>query len=149
MLDCEKRFGIGKSQLYVGMGIARNLLPSVTEKDLINIGITKAGRLSKYVEQSGQTTIPEEVLQVARDPKKTSGDLDELVNSKLHNVPNERGKWINLGGFFVTEDERKEIEESIEIAKGIDPTIPNTIPEWMQIKEVILRWQREFRSSWG
>ena len=150
LADCEKKYGIGHSQLYVGMKVARNLLPSVPEKDLVEMGITKAGKLSKYVEQSGQTTIPEEVLSVARDPKKTSEDLDQVVNTKLHNVlPVERGKWYALEGFYVDDDEKQEILDAIDLAKSIDPVIPNSIPEWRQRKEIMLRWVREFLGTYS
>lgn len=149
LADCETKFNIGHSQLYIGMKITRNLLPSMAEQDLVDIGISKAGVLSKYVEQSGQTTIPDDILLAAKDSKVTKDQLDAAVNTKLHNVTQEQGKWMNLGGFFVDEDERKEIEDALAIAASLDPVIPNTIPAWQQQKERILRLSREFISSWS
>lgn len=84
--DCEARYGLKHSQLYVGMKVTRNLLPSVPEQDLVDMGISKAGVLSKYVEQSGQKSIPKEILDAARNRKTTREELDAQVNSKLHNV---------------------------------------------------------------
>ena len=150
ILDCEKKYGIKHSQLYVGMKVARNLLPSMEEKELVEIGITKAGMLSKYVEQSGNRTIPDNVLGVARDPKKTSTQLDQAVNDSLHNVVStEKNSWYNLGGFYVTEEERKELEDAVQLAKSIDPVIPNSIPLWQQQKEAYLRLAQEFIGSWS
>lgn len=147
--DCEKRFGLKHTQLYVGMKVTRNLLPSVSETDLVNMGISKAGVLSKYVEQSGQKTIPEEIMRTARDPDKTKDELDAEVNSKLHNVVPAKGEWFSLGGFFCTSDERKEIEDAWELSASIDPVISNALPAWMQLKEKQLRLSREFFSSYA
>lgn len=147
--DCETRFGLKHSQLYVGMKVTRNLLPSVPENELVDMGISKAGVLSKYVEQSGQRSIPEEIMVTARDPKKTREELDAQVNSRLHNVSPQKGKWFSLGGFFCSEDEKKEIEDAWELAAAIDPVISNAIPDWMQLKEKQLRLAREFFSSYA
>lgn len=147
--DCEKKYGIKHSQLYVGMKVARNLLPTIPEQDLVDMGITRAGLLSKYVENSGTSTIPDEVLAVAKDLTKTANDLDDAVNRKLHNIPSgEKDKWFNLGGFYASEDERQEILDAIAVAKSLDPVVPNTITDWRQLKEAILRLAREFRSSY-
>lgn len=149
LADCEKKYGIKHSQLYVGMKVARNLLPSVTEGDLVQIGISKAGILSKYVEQSGNSVIPEDVMIAARDPRVRTEDLDNVVNGKLHNVLQTKGTWYAPGGFFVDEDERKELQDAEDLAISIDPVIPNTIPIWQQKKEVALRLAREFIGSWS
>lgn len=146
--DCEKKFGIKHSQLYVGMKVARNLLPSIPEKDLVEIGISKAGVLSKYVEQSGQTQIPQDIIDAAKT-KKTE-ELDGMVNARLHNViPEEKGNWFSIGGFFATEDERQEILDALEIAGNIDPLVPKTIPQWQRTKECCLRMAREFIGTYG
>lgn len=147
--DCERRFGLKHSQLYVGMKVTRNLLPSVPENDLVEMGISKAGVLSKYVEQSGQQNIPEEILETARNPKKTKDELDAEVNSRLHNVVPEKGTWRSIPGFFAHDDEWKEIEEAMQLASSIDPVISNSIPMWMQVKEQLLRLSREFFAAWG
>ena len=150
LADCEKKYGIKHSQLYVGMKVARNLLPSVSEQDLVGIGISKAGVLSKYVEQSGNSVIPEDVMRAAKDPKVRTEDLDSVVNGKLHNVTHEsKGTWYAPGGFFVDEDERKELQDADDLARSIDPLIPNNIPEWQQKKEIALRLAREFIGTWG
>ena len=147
--DCETRFGLKHSQLYVGMKVTRNLLPSVPESELVDMGISKAGVLSKYVEQSGQRSIPEEIMVTARDPKKTREELDAQVNSRLHNVSPQKGKWRSIQGFFADDDEWKEITDALEMASSIDPVISNNIPEWQQAKEQVLRLAREFFSSYA
>ena len=88
------------------------------------------------------------IMDCARDPKKTSEQLDAEVNRTLHNVTQDRGKWFDLGGFFASEDEILEIQDALEIAKGIDPVIENSLPAWQQRKEQLLRLAREFRSTY-
>lgn len=147
--DCEKKFNVGHSQLYVGMKITRNLLPAILEEDLVSMGITKAGVLSKYIEQSGQSHIPEDLLNMAKDPTKKTDELNAEVNSRLHNVPQDKGEWFSLGGFFVDPDEKKEIQDALQLAKGLDPLVPNNIPQWQQLKECYLRLAREFLGTYS
>lgn len=144
----EKKFQVGKSQLYVYMTTTRNLLPSMAEEDIVDIGISKAKVLSKYVEQSGQT-VPDDLLAAAKDQTQTVEQLDATVNAKLHNVPQDKGKWLSLGGFFADEDERKEILDAVELAKSIDPVIQSSLPQWQQIKEAYLRMAREFIGTYA
>jgi len=147
--DCEKRVGIGHSQLYVYMTVARNLLPSINESTLIDIGVTKAGVLSKYVEQSGKSVIPTDILDAAKNTDVKTDELDAMVNSSLHNVMPEKGKWFSLGGFFCDDDEKQELTQAIELAKSIDPVVPNNIPGWQQLKESYLRLAREFLGTYS
>ena len=147
--DCEARYGLKHSQLYVGMKVTRNLLPSVPEQDLVDMGISKAGVLSKYVEQSGQKSIPKEILDAAKNRKVGRDELDAQVNSRLHNVVPEKGRWLALGGFFCDDSERQEIEDALDLAASVDPVIPVDLPEWMQSKERYLRLAREFIAAWG
>lgn len=147
--DCSKKIGIGHSQLYVYMNVSRNLLPSVSEEALVEIGVTKAGVLSKYVDQSGQSVIPDEIMEVAKDPTKKTDELDALVNSRLHNVIPEKGTWVSLGGFFADESEKAEWQDAIDLAKAVDPAISATLPPWMQLKESVLRLAREFLSTYS
>ncbi len=150
LADCEKKYGIKHSQLYVGMKVARNLLPSVTEKDLVGMGISKAGVLSKYVEQSGNSVIPNDILDIANDPKVRTEDLDAAVNGKLHNVlSTEKSKWYNPEGFYVTEEELKELQDAENLARSIDPVVSNSIPGWQQRKEIALRLAQEFIAAWS
>lgn len=147
--DCEARYGLKHSQLYVGMKVTRNLLPSVPEQDLVDMGISKAGVLSKYVEQSGQKSIPKEILDAAKNRKVGRDELDAQVNSKLHNVVPENGRWRNLGGFFADDGEWKEVEDALDLAGNIDPVVSNAIPNWQQLKEKVLRLAREFLGTYS
>jgi hypothetical protein len=145
LANCEDKFGVGHSQLYVGMKIVRNL-PDIPDEELVAMGITKAGVLSKYVEQSGQM-VPDDILDTAKTKK--ADELQAMVNSRLHNVLPENGTWLNFGGFFCSEDEKKEIQQALMVAGNVDPVVPNNIPNWQQLKEKTLRLCREFLGTYS
>lgn len=147
----EEEYNVGHSQLYLGISIARNLVPILGEEVLCDIGITKAGVLSKYVEQSGSSYIPPDLLEIATNPKKETSELKGECALKLHQVlPEEVGRWWDMGGgFFVLDDEKKEILEALEIAKNIDPVVAKDQPEWAQNKEAWLRLAREFKGTYA
>jgi hypothetical protein len=146
----EKKYDIGHSQLYLGISIAQNLSPLLSEDTLCEIGITKAGVLSKYAEQSGVSTIPEDLMALATDPKKKVDELRGECALKLHNIlPEEKGRWRDVGGFFASDEEWREWTQAIEIAKSVDPAIPHDQPEWLQLKQAALRLAQEFVGTWG
>ncbi len=146
----EKKYDIGHSQLYLGISIAQNLSGLLTEDTLCKIGITKAGVLSKYAEQSGVQTIPEDLLALATDPKKKVEELKGECALRLHNIlPEEKGKWRDVGGFFASTEEWKEWTQAIETAKSVDPAIPHDQPEWLQLKQACIRLAQEFAGTYG
>ena len=146
----EKKYDIGHSQLYLGISIAQNLSPLLSEETLCEIGITKAGVLSKYAEQSGVQTIPEDLMALATDPKKKVEELKGECALKLHNIlPEEKGRWFDFGGAFLLEDEKATWLRAIELAKSVDPAIPHDQPEWLQLKEAVMRLAQEFIGEWG
>ena len=145
-----KKYDIGHSQLYFGISIAQNLTPLLSEESLCNIGITKASVLSKYAEQSGVLSLPEDLLAMAKDPKTKTEELRGATALRLHQVlPEEVGHWFSFGGAFLLDDEKKTWLKALEIAKAVDPAIPHTYPEWLQLKEAILRLAQEFIAEWG
>jgi hypothetical protein len=146
----EKKYDIGHSQLYLGISIAQNLSPLLSEDMLCEIGITKASVLSKYAEQSGVSTIPEDLMALATDPKKKVDELRGECALKLHNIlPEEKGQWHDLGGAFFSSEEWKEWTQAIEIAKSVDPAIPHDQPEWLQLKQAVIRISQEFSGTYG
>ena len=146
----EKKYDIGHSQLYLGISIAQNLSPLISEEVLCEIGITKAGVLSKYAEQSGVSTMPEDLMALATDPKKKVEELKGECALKLHNIlPEEKGRWRDVGGFFASDEEWREWTQAIEIAKSVDPAIPHDQPEWLQLKQACTRLAQEFSGTYG
>jgi hypothetical protein len=146
----EKKYDIGHSQLYLGISIAQNLTPLLSEEVLCDIGITKASVLSKYAEQSGVREIPEDLMALATDPKKKVDELRGECALKLHNIlPEEKGRWHDLGGFYALDDEWREWTQAIEVSKSVDPAIPHDQPEWLQLKQAAIRLAQEFLSTYS
>jgi hypothetical protein len=145
----QEKFDSSRSSLYAYMSIAKTLQPIVGEKKLLDMGVTKAGDLKKAVVASGKAPSPE-ILAQAVNPKISTKqfrqDLFEEMHVKDHN---EKGTWFDMGGFYLTPDEKIELLETLDLAKNIDPPIPNSLPEHVQRKAAIMRLVHEFKSTWG
>lgn len=142
-------FGKGRTQLYSYVSTARVLLPSVDENDLMEMGVSKAQELKKAVELTGKSPSPE-IIQKGIDPKVTKSDFRQAVLNDFHIVDhNEKGTWVDLGGCYMTPDEKEEFFRSVDLAKKTDPTVPHTLPAHVQFKEVLLRFAREYWSSYS
>jgi hypothetical protein len=136
-----------RSQLYAYIGTAEKLLPYIAEDMLVAIGISKAGELRRFVAQSGRR-LPQPLLTMAVDDKTTVKELRAAVFQELHQEPDPKSRYFDFGGSYYTTDEKAEIDLAIQIAKGTDPVIPHDIPHHLQMKEVVLRWAREFINTW-
>lgn len=137
-----------RSQVYLCVGVIETLGSQVSEANLETMGISKANELKKYVKESGKI-VSDDLLQAALDPEVDIDKLKAAVADALHKSPDEKGSWLDLGGFYVTDDERKLILETLELAKNIDPVVPHDIPEHAQKKEAVLRLVMEFQSTYG
>lgn len=137
-----------RSQVYLCVTVVETLGSQISEEKLEEMGISRANELKKYAKESGKL-VPEELLKTALDPEKDVDNLRAEIADALHKSPDEKGKWYDFGGFYVTDDERKLIEDTIELAKSIDPVIPHDIPEHSQKKEVFLRLSMEFQSAYA
>ena len=89
-------------------------------------------------------------MALATDPKKKVDELRGECALKLHNIlPEEKGKWHDIGGSYFLEDEWREWTQAIEIAKSVDPAIPHDQPEWLQLKQALIRIAQEFSGTYG
>ena len=104
------KIGRERSQVYAILQVAEALLPLLTEGELETVGISKAHELRRFVEQGGSLQT-EGIVDYAADPKVTAKQLRVKVNELLHVHEDSQGNWIDLGGFYATLDERKEIEQ--------------------------------------
>lgn len=136
-----------RSQLYAYIGTAEKLLPYIAEDMLVAIGISKAGELRRFVAQSGRR-LPQPLLTMAVDDKTTVKELRAAVFQELHQEPDPKGTWLDLGGFYALSDEKKEIEDAFRLAT-LDPLIPHDTPEHLRKKEILLRLSREFIGAYS
>lgn len=148
VVTLEPKIRRKRSQIYLCVGVIETLGSQVSEEDLETMGISKANELKKYVKESGKI-IPSELLQLALSSEIDLDNLKASVADALHKTPDEKGSWLDLGGFYVSDDERRLILDTIELAKNIDPVVPHDIPEHAQKKEAVLRLVMEFQSTYG
>jgi hypothetical protein len=145
----QEKYDSGKSQLYAYMNIAKTLQPIVGEKLLLDMGVSKAGELSKAVSTTGKAP-SDEILKDAVNPKISTKQFRQKLFDEQHITDhNEKGVWFDFGGFYLNPDEKQEILKAITLAKHIDPAVSVSLPEHVQRKEAILRLAREFIGTWG
>jgi hypothetical protein len=136
----------GRTQLYLYVATVEKLLPSISETDLTEIGITKALELKRVVSQTGEQP-PQELIDLALDPKTTQAVLKGEVYKHLNLTPEDKGIYFDFG-FYVTEEEKTEIERGLDVAARVDPPVGNDWQENARKKEIMLRLVREFLATW-
>jgi len=156
LLAVGKKIGRERSQMYAFLSVATDLLPHLTEEQLEEIGISKAHQLRRLVKQGGRVDaeIPDQnnqtedtfgtvrIMDYAADPKVTAALLRVKVNELLHCHEDQPGLWYDLGGFYATADERKEIEEWWAVCKTLI-SVSDEEPEHVWKKAAILASARE------
>lgn len=159
------RIGRERSQVYAILSVAETLLPAMTEEQLETVGITKAHELKRLVKEGGsleavlienRVSDPEtgesgtivRIMDYAADPKVTAKQLRVKVNELLHVTEDVQGLWLDLGGFYATQDERKEIEQFWELGKKLlAPKDDQQDHVWKKI--VFMDSVREAVSTWA
>lgn len=137
-----------RSQIYLCVGVVEALETQIPVSKLEKMGISKAYELKKYATESGKI-VPDSLIEAALDPETDLTELKANVADALHRQPDEKGNWWDFGGFYVTADEKEQIEEVIELVKSVDPAIPHNIPEHIGRKEVFMRLIMEFQSTYA
>lgn len=139
----------GRTQLYGYQSVVEKLLPIAGEETLEKMGITKATELVHAMRITGR--VPSEALLLeAANPKVTAEKLREKIADEWRIFrPEEKEKWFDIGGFFATKDEVREIEQAFEVATRTDPAIPADWPEDQRRKECTLRMAREYFGTYA
>jgi len=154
------RIGRERSQVYAILSVAETLLPAMTEEQLETVGITKAHELKRLMKEGGNLEANVVVNQdenhatyaslmdYAADPKVTAKQLRVKVNELLHVTEDVQGLWLDLGGFYATQDERKEIEQFWELGKRLlAPKDEQQEHVWKKV--VFMDAVREAVSTWA
>jgi len=160
----REKIGRERSQMYGYLSVAESLLPALTEGQLEDIGYSKAQELRRLVMQGGslQANLPDprlefeegdpsrpfvRILDYAADPKVTAKQLRVKINEILHVHEENQGLWLDLGGFYATPDERKEIEQFWELGrKLLAPKEEQQEHTWKKL--VFMDTVRECYSTW-
>jgi hypothetical protein len=108
------------------------------------MGISRAQELARFVKETGRR-VPADLLDAALDPNKNITELHVQVQEAMHVKEGPSGTWYEpLGGAYYTPDEKKEVQQAIDLARrDIDPTLPDHVIR----KQVMLAFAREFYSS--
>lgn len=143
----QEVYGISKSQLYNYRAAAHDLIGSVTEEQMNQMGISKA--LTLRAAKRNNQTIPDDVIAKALDKSVTVEDLKQILFESHHIERPEDEDWISLDfSCYVSEEEKNTIQTAMKIAKQIDPPIAGTLPDHMQQKEILLRFAIEFLNTY-
>lgn len=142
IMGCEGRFGRKRTALYEYCRVARELLPEISEAQLIEIGISKAGQLCSYL-SSGKKLTPE-LLLAAKDQK--VDDFRSDIFRKMNKVPENGGKW-HMIEFVATKEEWQELERAFAVSEKIEPS-PDGTPDWAKVKTAVQRMAQEFLATY-
>ena len=148
MAHLRDTHNLGKSQLYKYMFTASELGGIVTPEQLSAMGISKAVALSDIKAQDG--TISDAALAAAADPKVTVKDLRKILFEENHGEGPEAGEWFDCGfEFYATDEERKLLHDAANAARHVDPVISEKLTDFVQRKEIAVRWAREFLATYA
>lgn len=145
--DIRARIGRQRAQIYAMVSVSERLLPSVSESDLEEMGISKAQELARYTKQSG-LRVPQDLLNKALDPQVGISELHVAVLEALHEKHDPRGTWFSFGGAYLLPEEKDAYLQAFDLAKRVEPLIPHDMPEHMQVKEVMLRFAQSFYAEY-
>ena len=143
-----EKFHMGKAQLYHKIAVCRQLKGVVAEKDLTDMGISKASVLADVHRATGKVTA--EAVAAAKRDGVTVKDLKTALAQESHLPEQESGEWLDLNmAFYVNAEEKATIQDAIQAARQMDPPVSNTIKDFQQRKEIMIRLASEFLSTYA
>jgi hypothetical protein len=150
LIELAENFKRGRTQLYSYLAVAENLLPSISENELDEMGIGKASELKRALAGDSTRELTSTLISLATNPLITVKELRAAIHSEFNikDDPRPAGTWLDLGGFYATEEERKEFDEAIKIGVAV-LNIKKETPDWIKVKEVLLYSLRDFASTYG
>src|SRR5579859_161085 len=118
----SRKFHMGRSQLYHKISVVKQLEGVVEPKDLTDMGISKASVLADAHRLHGE--IPDSAVESAKNSTVTVKELKKSLAEALHTPEQESMEWFDLNfAFYVTEEEKKELQDAMRTARSIDPPI--------------------------
>lgn len=129
----------GRTQLYNAISVVEKLTPYLRDNQLRQMGISKAIELRRLVANTGKRP-SEGLVRKALDPHVDVQQLRaEIFVQTNVKSPSREGTYYDLGGIFVTANERKEFERAFDVAEKTDPVIAKHIPDHVRRKEILWR----------
>lgn len=153
-----------KSQVYAILSAATDLLPYMSEEKLEEIGITKAHELRRFVKQSGRRPdvfiddpdMPtnesgvqwvKTLLEYATQEGVTAAQLRLQINKLLHQEETPQGYWLDLGGCYLTPEEKRLWVRARELGERVSEVDP-LASEHEKLKASVLAMAQEAIGSW-
>jgi len=137
---------MGTRQVYHKVAVVKELRGSVSISDMTEIGISKASVLADIHRLNG--SLPEDAVEKAKAAASTK-ELKKSLAEALHLPEEDIGGWMDLEfGFMVNDEERREIQDALDLARRIDPPISTSLKDFQQRKEICLRLCREFLATY-
>jgi hypothetical protein len=147
-----------RTQLYHYLGVATDLLPIVTEKDLVAMGITNAAVLRTMLTAGHQPTT--DLIELAKDG--TTSELKKQIGiSTGLFLPQEVDEdWFDLGQMKVSAEQRSVFMRAVNCmikhcgGDNLSQIVIDTDKDWVDLAptskaEIIEFMCAEFLATWG
>jgi hypothetical protein len=135
-----------KTQIYVAIGVAEQLLPHMPEDKIEDLGITKASALARMVRITGKAPTPEVIKAgLNMDLPEYRAALEESFHVYDEHP---KGKWRELGGFWAEDEEWKTIQQAFNIVAQAEEFKKET-SGWHRLKMTILRMAQEIIGTYS
>lgn len=151
LADLYVRFRKRQTQLYQYTRVAEKLLPYISAATLDEIGISKALELKralKYSNKPASEVLSAEVVDAARDSKKTIRELRAILQQANTLPPDEKLQmvWVDFGGAYMSAEQKTEYLATVKMTLAL-LGVPRETPEWLQHKIVFEAWYKEFAGT--
>ena len=144
----SSKYYLGRASLYNYMSTARELGDDVTQEQLNNMGISKAMVLRDAKKEKG--ILPADSVSKAVESGVTVKELKKLLFEASNDFGPDDGTWMDCGfEFYASDEERALINDAANAARRIDPVIEEKGKDFMQRKEILLRFCREFLAAYA
>jgi hypothetical protein len=121
-------------------------LPELTEPELLEMGLTKAGFLKDYKRKTKQL-LPPDLLETAKNPDTTVEKLKAEVHQRVHGAPPEGFVYRSIH-VCCTQDDWAEVQRAMKLAEKvgeIDPAMSDLVRQGAAIRTM----SQEFIGTYG
>jgi hypothetical protein len=144
-----EKFNLGRSQLYHKVAVVKELDGVLLPEELTQMGISKASVLAD-AHRANPCVINDTVVENAKNKSVTVKQLKKAIAEATHAPEATTDDWFDMNfAFYVTPEEKAELMEAMDAARGVDPPISTTLKDFMQRKEIALRFAREFLATYS
>jgi hypothetical protein len=149
LLSLKEKYDRSSQALYHYVTVAERLLPSVGEEGLDRMGITKAIEIVK-ASRRAKKDVPKELIDAALLDSNGTAEIRALAFKVFEfdgqDLP--RGKYLDLGGFYVDEEQYETFKEAYRIsARKLN--LPADMPDWQKKQKTFLFWAQEISGTYA